>query len=207
MYIFLNYTKVSMRTATLLITIIIYVFLSYTMENISNAYSAIKENIKIVEEKSTFIEENPLEKVEVKEEVSREINEEIFEGILLWQLEIPKISLIGEISEGTAMEVMDEYIGHFENTNRINGNVGLAAHNRGFPVNYFQDLKTLEMGDEIIYRYDQTTRSYSVNVIEIIEDTDWSYLGYTEDNRITLITCVEGKPNLRRVVQGFEIKE
>ena len=39
---------------------------------------------------------------------------------------------------------MLEYVGHFENTNLLNGNVGLAAHNRGYPINYFARLKELE---------------------------------------------------------------
>jgi len=72
----------------------------------------------------------------------------------------------------------------------------------GYPVNYFQDVKNLEMGDEIIYEYNGQTRTYVVDTIEVIESTDWSYLQRAEDNRITLITCVEDEPNLRRAIQG-----
>ena len=100
---------------------------------------------------------------------------------------------------------MDECIGHFENTIRWDGNVGLAAHNRGYPVNYFENIKILQIGDEIIYKYGTQTRVYAVSIIVIIEDTDWDYLNDTEENRITLITCVEDKPRLRRVIQGVEI--
>ena len=48
----------------------------------------------------------------------------------IWQVEIPAIDLVAPISEGTTQEVMEEYVGHFEETNLWNGNIGLAAHNR-----------------------------------------------------------------------------
>mgnify|MGYP000345637288 CR=1 FL=1 len=62
---------------------------------------------------------------------------------------------------------MLEYVGHFENTNLLNGNVGLAAHNRGYPINYFARLKELEFGDEIIYKQGYETKKYVVNNITI----------------------------------------
>ena len=74
----------------------------------------------------------------------------------------------------------------------------------GFPVNYFRDLKTLDIGDEIIYRYNGQKRIYVVTITTIICETDWSYLQDVGDNRITLITCVEYEPRLRRVVQGVQ---
>ena len=77
----------------------------------------------------------------------------------------------------------------------------------GYPVNYFGKLKDLQIGDEIIYKTKYGTKKYKVYVKTIIKDTDWSYLRNTEDNRITLITCVENKPELRRCIQALEIKE
>ena len=90
--------------------------------------------------------------IETKNNITTEINEEIkpnefketkeastYENI--WQIEIPKINLIAPINEGTSQEVMQEYVGHFEDTEFIYGNVGLAAHNRGFPINYFARIK------------------------------------------------------------------
>ena len=47
-----------------------------------------------------------------------------------WYLEIPCIELKANIQEGTTKEIMDKYIGHFEETQKNTGNVGLAAHNR-----------------------------------------------------------------------------
>ena len=102
---------------------------------------------------------------------------------------------------------MLNYVGHFENTSIWNGNIGLAAHNRGYPINYFAKLKELKIGDLIIYRTNNGTKKYKIKLIKIIEDTDWSYLGTTKENKITLITCVENKPTKRLCVQGLEIKE
>jgi len=62
------------------------------------------------------------------------------------------------------------------------------------------------MGDKIIYKYNGQTRTYIVDTIEVIEDSDWTYLEQTKDNRITLITCVEDQPSLRRAIQGVESK-
>ena len=77
----------------------------------------------------------------------------------------------------------------------------------GYPVNYFGKLKDLQIGDEIIYKTKYGTRKYKICIKTIIKDTDWSYLKNTQDNRITLITCVENKPELRRCIQALEIKE
>ena len=121
-----------------------------------------------------------------------------------WYIEIPAISLKAEIAEGTTKEVMDKFVGHFEETTTWIGNVGLAAHNRGFPINYFEKVKDLKIGDEIIYKTPYGQRVYVVNLSIIIEQTDWSYLQETDDNRITLITCVSNKPEHRLCVQAIE---
>ena len=121
-----------------------------------------------------------------------------------WKIEIKSISLSAPIAEGTSSEVMNKYVGHFENTSKKKGNIGLAAHNRGYPVNYFENLKKLKLDDEIIYTYNNFKKVYIVDKIEIIKDTDWSMLKNTDDNKITLITCVENEPNFRRCIQGIE---
>ena len=135
----------------------------------------------------------------------RVFNEEEFFTNENWILEIPKIGLKAKINYGTTKKVMNKYIGHFDNTKLWSGNIGLAAHNRGYPVNYFKRLKELQIGDEINYTTVFGTKTYKVEVVTVIEDTDWSYLEDTQDNRITLITCVENKPNYRRCIQGIEI--
>jgi len=125
----------------------------------------------------------------------------------IWQIEIPKISLIAQISEGTTKEVLNQYVGHFEQTSRKDGNIGLAAHNRGYEVNYFKDLKLLKEGDEIKYIYNGFEKIYEVDKCRIIKDTEWEYLEETEENMLTLITCVENQPEYRRCVQALEKEE
>ena len=100
---------------------------------------------------------------------------------------------------------MNKYVGHFKNTEKWKGNVGLAAHNRGYPVNYFNKLKELKIGDLIYYYTEFGEKKYKVIVTTIIKDTDWTYLKPTQDNRITLITCVENIPDKRRCVQAIEV--
>ena len=125
----------------------------------------------------------------------------------IWQIEIEKISLKAEIAEGTNIEILNKYVGHFEETQKEKGNIGLAAHNRGYDVNYFKDLKLLKEGDEIKYIYNQYKNTYEVTKNIIIQDTDWQYLENTEENTLTLITCVENEPNYRRCVQAVEKEE
>ena len=45
---------------------------------------------------------------------------------------------------------------------------------------------------------------YIVKENFIISDTDWTSLENTEEDIITLITCVENEPNYRRCVQAQE---
>ena len=99
---------------------------------------------------------------------------------------------------------MDSYIGHFSETSKTNGNIGLAAHNRGYPVNYFANLKKLKENDEIVYQYMDFKETYIVIKNVIIKDTDWSYLEKTQNNTITLITCIENEPEYRRCVYGIK---
>lgn len=56
---------------------------------------------------------------------------------IIWSIEIPAISLIAEIGEGTTDEIMNKYVGHFTNTELWQGNIGLAAHNRRISCKLF----------------------------------------------------------------------
>ncbi len=138
-----------------------------------------------------------------EEQILNQVKEE--ENI--WKIEIPRINLNANIQEGTSQEVLNLDVGHFTQTSLFDGNIGLAAHNRGYNVNYFAKIKELETGDEIYYSYNGNTREYIVKTRDIIKETDWSYLEQTEDNRITLITCVEDMPEYRRCIQAVEKKE
>ena len=128
----------------------------------------------------------------------------IKDEIKIWQIEIPKISLSAEISEGVTQEILDKYVGHFENTQKQYGNIGLAAYNRGDNVDYFKDLKLLKEGDEITYKYNEFEKIYEVEKCRIIRKSEWEYLEDTEENMLTLITFVENQPEYRRCIQAIE---
>lgn len=131
--------------------------------------------------------------------------DEIIDNSVIGTLTIPKINLVDvKICESVELETLAHSIGHFENTNIYNGNVGLASHNAGTKANYFADINKLELGDEIYYKTRYGTKKYMVDSITQIKSDDWSKLEQTEDNRITLITCISGNPNLRLCVQGVE---
>ncbi len=150
-----------------------------------------------------------LAKVETEKDTTEKINEAYQEEVVnsdktLWQIQIPKIELVADIAEGTSKETLNKYVGHFEETQKENGNVGLAAHNRGYNVNYFERLKELQIDDEIIYVVNDNKKIYKVSLITIIEDTEWTYLENTNDDRLTLITCLEDVPSKRRCIQAKE---
>lgn len=173
-------------------------------------------NEKIMEERQDCFYENDsdqtqeepenTEKAETSETRSTE-EKQTKKECEIWQIEIPKISLIANIAEGTTKEILGQYVGHFKETQKENGNIGLAAHNRGYEVNYFQNLKLLKEGDEIKYKHNEFEKIYEVEKCRIIKDTDWEYLENTEENMLTLITCVENEPEYRRCVQAVEKEE
>lgn len=189
------YTNKYINLISLIITIIIFLILNIffiktpniSEKNISNIIPRINLNLKkdINNRTKINIPDEELEK---------------------WYIEIPKINLKAPIAEGTDAETLNTKIGHFSETDLITGNVGLAAHNRGYEYNYFENLKKLKIDDEIIYKYLDYKKTYKIDKIEIIKNTDWSYLEKTDENKITLITCVENEPQYRRCVQAVEIE-
>lgn len=74
----------------------------------------------------------------------------------------------------------------------------------GYPINYFEKIKDLSIGDEIIYTTPYGEKTYEVIKYEVIKETDWSNLQKTDDNRITLITCVKNRPKNRLCIQAIE---
>jgi len=120
-------------------------------------------------------------------------------------LHIPKISKTLKVYEGESLENMRKGIGHFESTSAWDGNVGFAAHNRG-ASGYFGFVKNLQIGDKLTYTTRYGVRNYKIVSKEQISDTDYTSLGWTAENTLTLITCVENKPSLRWSVQAEEIK-
>lgn len=122
-------------------------------------------------------------------------------------LTIPDIGLSVRVFESeNQMEDMGKGASHFKSTSCWFGNVGLSAHN----VNpdgtngYFLNLHQIKNGAELTYKTGLGERVYTVESVSEIAQDDWSLLKRTEDNRLTLITCITGKPNLRLCVQAVE---
>ena len=123
-------------------------------------------------------------------------------------LTIPDILLDNaHIRESVELSTLSETIGHFPSTSIYEGNVGLASHNSGSQGDFFKNLKKIKIGSEIFYQTNYGTKRYVVTTKEIISEEDWSYLQETEDNRITLITCVAGQKDKRLCVQAIESSE
>ncbi len=86
------------------------------------------------------------------------------------------------------------------------GNVALASHNEGSYAHYFSRINELKNGEKIIYKTNMGERRYKVCKSEIIKETNVKILENTDENIITLVTCVKGKKDYRLCVIGKEIK-
>lgn len=161
-----------------------------------------------VDEKT--IEENTqnIETIEVQK--NQEVVEEIEQPSIVVPdravgiLKIDKINLCQKVVNGHSLEVLKTDLGHVDETAYYKGNIGILGHNNG-NAGYFKRLTELAIDDEIQYITENGTMRYKVSEITEIDDTDWSKLSKTEDNRITLITCVRNVPAKRYCVQAVEI--
>ena len=116
-------------------------------------------------------------------------------------LKIPKLGLNVKVYEGE--NNLSNGVGHFADTAVFTGNVAIAGHNRGIN-SYFGEIHNLKAGDEIIYDTKLGTKKYAVTSVRKINAADFSFLRETQDNRLTLITCVKNEPNFRWCVQARE---
>ena len=176
-------------SASISLFIILIIELFTTINNLNVQLINIRENNNLI---------SINEKISIKIENKSE-----------WKIQIPKINLNANIAEGTTEEILDFFVGHFEETPKYYGNVCLAAHNRGYNVNYFSRIKELEIGDKVIYTYGNSKKEYEVMSKEIIKDTNVEVIENPEgsNNMLTLITCVENMPELRRCIKCAEIKK
>ena len=162
-----KFTRTGVNIISLIITTIIFFMIQIFIYQYTNG---IEMNVEINEDM-----------MQKQQEVIPEVKKT--EETEIWKIEIEKISLKADIKQGTSKEILNKYIGHFEETQLEKGNIGLAAHN---------------------YTYNKCKKIYEVIKNRIIKDTDWEYLENTEENMLTLITCVENEPNYRRCVQAIE---
>ena len=208
----LNYSKRSINITSFIISIIVLITINYFnsfLENIDFKSTPILKNFEtnIIEVNfgTNTVSQNTKEDKKMIENQNNIQNNQTPKNEIEWKIIIPAISLEAEIAEGTEKEVMNKYVGHFKETSKTNGNIGLAAHNRGYDVNYFSEVKRLKENNTIQYMYKDFKEEYVVQKNIIIKDTNWDYLKPTKENTITLITCVENEPEYRRCI--FAVKK
>ena len=119
-------------------------------------------------------------------------------------IKIPSLKINMKVWEGETDASMKKGLGHYSSTSAWNGNAGFCGHNRGTKY-VIGSIKNLERGDTITYTTVYGTRTYAVETVTVISNTDWSYLQSTADNRITITTCLADHPESRVVVQAVEI--
>ena len=190
-----KFSTTYINVVSLFISIIIFSFIQLFFSNYKNfsQKSYLKAGFNVENQIQNKVS-NSLNNQTNSQESQQETEE--------WYIEIPIINLKANIKEGTEKETLDDYVGHFEETQKENGKIGLAAHNRGYKNNYFENIKKLKEDDSIFYNHKGKIKEYKVEKISIIKDTDWNCLENTEKNIITLITCVENQPEYRRCIQG-----
>lgn len=175
-----------------IVTVAISIFIVYKF----NIYQANKRADEIEVGDNTDIEHSNLEEIEQKA---------IKYDDIIGTITIPDILLENApIKESTELDTLKEAVGHFTSTSIYVGNVGLASHNSGSNGDFFRNLKNIKIGSEIFYQTNFGTKRYVVETKEIIDETDFSYLQETKDNRITLITCVNNQKSKRLCVQAVE---
>ena len=194
-----NFSHKNILLISFIISILIFIFFNQIFFKNQNKFF---ENSleKIIPDNIEIELKTPNNTVAISEQYQNKIDTK-----KIWQIEIPKINLVAPIAEGTSANIMNEYVGHFEETPKNKGNIGLAAHNRGYKINYFQNLKLLQKGDLIIYTYNGEISKYSVNELGIIKDIDWSKLESSSQDKLTLITCLEDEPEYRRYIQAVKL--
>ena len=209
----IQYTSRYINIVSFIFLIIICIILNSTIFNINLKNSKLK--VGFTSENQVFTQNiqnnlsnhnsNNLSNNILNSNISKQLSTKSEEKVE-WYIEISTISLKAPITEGTTKEILDNYVGHFEESPSKKGNVCLAAHNRGYKNNYFENLKKLKIGDEIFYKNNEYEEKYVVSKHEIIKDTDWVNLENTKEDKITLITCVENEPNYRRCIQGEKLE-
>ena len=131
-------------------------------------------------------------------------NDLYYKNGALGRLEIPALDLSVRIYQGTDSKTLAKGIGHFKNTSIWNGNVCLAAHNRG-ANSYFGQIHTLDIGDKITLTTRLGTRTYKVTDVSKVSETDRGGLADSGENMLTLYTCVRNQRDQRWCVTAAEV--
>ena len=127
------------------------------------------------------------------------------EGAMIGYLKIPKINVYLPIRHGTSTEVLEEGVGHLDNTSLPVG--GLATHaalsgHTGLPTSHLlTDLDQLEAGDVFYVYVLGETLAYLVDQIKVVEPTQTDDLAVVPgEDYMTLVTCTPYGINSHRLL-------
>ena len=142
----------------------------------------------------------------------RKICREIHKHKLMKENMVVEIAVLGikaPVLEGTEQSVLAEGAGHFTGTGGFGkGNFCIAAHSSVIYKEYFNSLKKVEKGMEILlYDKDKNTAAYRVSDFFIVDPRETGVLDDFGDDRITLITCTDDGSQRLVVVGLLETKE
>lgn len=160
-------------------------------------YEKQRQDIKDTEKIEEFFEvEETTEEViteEVVEEKPVEKKQENYIGVL----EIPKIKLKrGLVDKNSSSNNVNKNIYTVKETTfpdeRINSHIILAAHSGNSYVSFFNNLKKLDMKDQVYLYYKGTKYIYEISNRYEIKKTGKAELKLTNTSDITLITCISG---------------
>lgn len=126
-------------------------------------------------------------------------------------IEIPRISVYLPIYHGTSATVLENGVGHLENTSLPVGGAGthavLSAHAGLSDKKLFTDLVLLEIGDRFYIHVLDRTLAYEVDQIEVVLPHETENLQIVSgEDYVTLVTCTPyGVNSHRLLVRGKAI--
>ena len=192
--------KIKKIPKLVLITILIIIFLLgiFFVFRLINNQNTLTEDYKV---ETVLSDENVIKDISVKTSKNKKEDKNVIGYLTIDSIELIK----APIKEGIEMSTLNKYIGHFPESAYLEGNIALAGHNRGYEKNYFENLKYIKKGDIIEYQTKSEIKKYKVTEIKKITEFDVDVIKNTKENKITLITCVENKPEKRMCIQGILI--
>ena len=157
-----------------------------------NIYTKYKQE----QAKNNFTQQIKEDKKEETEKV------ELGDGIAL--IDIPSVDISSIIVSGVGKEQIRHYIGHFEDTAMPgeSGNFCIAGHSSTVYNNVFNNLKNINLNDEIKITTSEGEFTYLVSEIFETEPTNVGVLNQNNDlKEMTIVTCTnDGKDRL--IVKG-----
>ena len=203
----INFSKKNINIISFFISILIFITIIFSLNLFIKKSSQISYSFK--NQQQNNLKSNLLEN-----SINQDIN---VEKIFNWKIEIEKLNINANIKDGIEENIIKNYVGHYTNSNIMYGIIALKAYNTGKEINYFANLKELEINDEIKYIVNDYEDIYKVISNKIIDGKDLknskdeydNILNSTlkedniqiqSNNILLLITYVKDMPNKYRCV-------